>query len=148
MNPNRKRTKLKPYGPYRNTHPFYLWQVLHRFKVMDKLAGVDHYFRTDDEIAKMLFSNYDNLPEYTQTEVRWQKIDLPLLFLKQYGYAEYQAIDGNKTRIEARARGHVFENSEQLSNAQVLDLEYDLIDSAWKEYVQKLSYYRSKDKRR
>lgn len=115
---------------------------------MDKLAGVDHYFRTDDEIAKMLFSNYDNLPEYTQTEVRWQKIDLPLLFLKQYGYAEYQAIDGNKTRIEARARGHVFENSEQLSNAQVLDLEYDLIDSAWKEYVQKLSYYRSKDKRR
>ena len=69
-------------------HPFYIWRALERFRTMDKLAGNETQFRTQEEIASVLFTNFNGLDRKDQAWVISCKISFGLMAAKQRGYVE------------------------------------------------------------
>jgi hypothetical protein len=77
-----KSRKVDPLKRMQHTHPFYIWQVLMRFRTMDKLHGDESKFRTPAEIAAQLFSNFEELSESDQQRVISAKLVYPMACLR------------------------------------------------------------------
>jgi hypothetical protein len=79
---NIKARKVNPHRRMQYTHPFYIWQVLMRFRTMDKLINQEGTFRTKADIARQLFSNWDELTASEQELVICAKMNYPMACLK------------------------------------------------------------------
>jgi hypothetical protein len=140
-----------------HTHPFYIWQVLMRFRTMDKLIGVEHQWRSQSDIARQLFSNFDDLSEYEQERVIFSKIRYPMVCLKSGHYVEerFELVDNpeyykgrtwldrqiQKGQNEWRARPHAFGDWEFYSVEQRQQTTAEHIDESWRRFTGQMNKY-------
>ncbi len=153
---NVKVRKIDPNRRMLHTHPFYIWQVLMRFRTMDKLIGVEHQWRTPAEIARQLFINFDELTEYQQNHVIRCKLDLALAMLKHnYWLKERETREDNpqylkyswadpyiiKEHNEWQARAQAFGDLDALPVERRQEWTAEAIDAHWALWIGRPDYH-------
>lgn len=156
---NVKARKVDPYRRMQYTHPFYIWQVLMRFRTMDKLVGQEGVYRSKADIARQLFSNWDELTPGQQELVIAAKISYPMLclksehlieertekvrnprYLRTYGYM-YEQEFINEGQDEWRARAGAFGDWSFYSVEERHQITAEHLDESWRRYTGQMNKY-------
>ena len=131
-------TKVYPYRKMRHIHPYKIWAVLQRMRVLHKLNNTTPVTYDAHNIAASLFSNWNDLTRSEQETVILSKLHLPLLMLRIESWitAEFEIDEETGKTIAERWKvdKNVFEGISGLSYDGVIRLTESSIDEDWERW--------------
>ena len=129
------RTKLYPERNMRRTHPFKIWMVLQRMRVLNKISDTEPQYYDSKFIGSQLFSNWSELSDLTQSYVVVKKLHLPLFFLQLENWI---ALDPNLSPSDEkrwRVRKNSFETVPGFTTEMATMAVRNCIDDRWREFI-------------
>ena len=128
-------TKVYPYRNMRHTHPYKIWAVLQRMRVLHKLNDTAPVAYDAHTISASLFSNWNDLTPSEQETVILAKLHLPLLMLRieRWITAEFEIDEEIGKTIAERWKvdKNAFEGINGISYSEVIRLTESSIDEDW-----------------
>jgi hypothetical protein len=138
--------KIDPNRRMNRQHPFDVWRALVALQLRDRFIGVEDYFYEPTDIARVLYTNFDDLLPRDRQRVIVFKMSCPIRCLRYTCFVEEfktfcRKFDrwgndlgsGWEDHNRFRAR-HVF-NIKGISRQQMFDYTYDALDKDWGKYI-------------
>jgi len=80
--------KVDPDRRLQRQHPYDVWRALFAMRLRDRMLGQEEAFYSPEQIAAVLYVNFDDLRPTDRTRVIYFKLHLPLAYLRRSLYAE------------------------------------------------------------
>lgn len=151
--------KPRPVDPYRRlnrTHPYDIWGTLYRIAAYEKVKDLPAAFYTPEQIAALLFTNWNELSEAQQARVVAVKVSFGIAFLKvgRYISEDYElvrpepdrewreptVVNKGTYRVGHRGTFHI----EGWSPDQVKMITFSSMDDHWGKWIGRRSFDISK----
>jgi hypothetical protein len=139
--------KIDPNRKMLRQHPYDVWRVLYALRLRELALGEDHTFYSPEDIARVLYTNFDDLRPQDRERVLSLKLDCPLRCLKNSCFAEEEKIkrdirDRFGSLIDIaydgqnryRARSNVF-NIAGWRRSSMLESTRSSLDDTWGIYI-------------
>lgn len=139
--------KIDPNRRLQRQHPYDVYRALLALRLRDQALGQEEAFYTPEDIARVLYINYDDLLSRDRERVLYFKLDCALRCLKNTCFVEEHTVSsrvndylGHLTDIVRigqntyRASSNVF-NISGWTRQQTLDATRDGLDRDWGIYI-------------